>query len=58
MSVKLEPQITLPLSYAEQIERVLRAEGKERKIPALVREADSLRALIRAQYPELASGED
>lgn len=58
MSLKLEPQVTLPLSFAEQVERVLRAEGRERSAPALVREADSLRALIRAQYPELAAEED
>jgi hypothetical protein len=58
MSLKLEPQVTLPLSYVEQIERLLRAEGLDRRVPALVREADSLRALIRVQYPELAAGED
>jgi hypothetical protein len=58
MSLKLEPQVTLPLSYVEQIERLLRAEGLDRRIPALVREADSLRALIRVQYPELAAWED
>ena len=58
MSLKLEPQVTLPLSFAERIERALRAEGRGRDVPELVREADTLRALIRIQYPELAADDD
>jgi hypothetical protein len=58
MSLKLEPQVTLPLSFAEQVERVLRAEGRRRGAPDLVREADSLLALIRMQYPDLVAEED
>lgn len=54
MSLKLEPQVSLPLSLAERIERLLR-QGDS---PEVVGEADTLRALIRIQYPELAAGED
>jgi hypothetical protein len=58
MSLLLEPRLSLPLAFAEQLESQLRATAKETSSAALLRDADSLHALIRGQFPELAADED
>jgi hypothetical protein len=58
MSLLLEPHLSLSLSFAEQLERQLRLASRAMGNDGLRRDADTLRAQIRIQFPELAAEED
>jgi len=58
MSLVLEPQLSLSLAFAEQVERNLRGAARATGAESLLRDADALRAQIRIQFPELAADDD
>ncbi|MGA2080215.1 MAG: hypothetical protein ABSH53_06335 [Holophaga sp.] len=58
MSLVLEPQLSLSLTFAEQLERSLRGAARATGAESLLRDADALRAQIHIQFPELAADDD
>jgi hypothetical protein len=51
-----EPQLRIPLEFAEYLERRLRDLARQTGLDQLVQDADNLRATIEAQFGPITRG--